>query len=150
MADHDEEDLFADLYENDDAPATAPAAPPPAPAATAEPEHPAGSEQTDAAPVAAEPASIPDPIANGSNGAANYDQSQRDSYGNGYEQESHDQNMQGGQNYDYNNNNQGNDYGAPQHQQQQHQEEDYKPIGIKEDGLRESRRVFASMNSLGG
>lgn len=40
--------------------------------------------------------------------------------------------MQGGQNYDYSNNNQANDYGAPQ--QQHHQEEDYKPIGIKEDG----------------
>lgn len=119
-------------YENEEAPAAAaPVASAPAPApAPAEPE--AAADQIDSAPAAEEPV-YTETIANGSNETGAYDQNQQDSsYGNGGANQGQDYDMNQGQGYEYNNNNnnhQGNDQGA-----QHHDEEDYKPIGIKEDG----------------
>lgn len=117
MADHDEEDLFADLYDGDEtAQDVAPAA------------HTASAvvEQPESMQYSTEPAPATGIAANGASAQFEDDQEQAfDNYG----QDQQGQDMQGDQEYDYN---QGNDYGgAPQTEQPQ---EDYKPIGIKEDG----------------
>ncbi|TIA40206.1 hypothetical protein D6C79_07489 [Aureobasidium pullulans] len=132
MADYnEEEDLFADLYEGDDA---APSAPPAAPAPATTTVETAAADQTDSIAVSSEQAPTSEPIANGSNVAA-----EPQSYGNdGWnDQQQQQQQHQGQQNWDYNNNqNQGNDYAGAQ--QMNHNggggDDDYKPIGIKEDG----------------
>lgn len=117
-------DIFAS-YEGDDAAPSAPAAPAPAPATTT--VETAVADQTDSVAVSSEQPPQSEPIANGSNVPAD-----TQSYSN---QGWNDQQQQGQQNWDYNNNNQnqGNDYGASQ-QMNHGGDDDYKPIGIKEDG----------------
>ncbi|KAI4748041.1 hypothetical protein E4T50_01656 [Aureobasidium sp. EXF-12298] len=129
MADYnEEEDLFADLYEGDDAAPSAPAAPAAAPAPTA--VETAVAHQTESIPVSSEQVPQSEPIANGSNVPAEPQSYSNDGW--------NEQQQQAQQNWDYNNNNnqnQGNDYGAAQ--QMNHGgagDDDYKPIGIKEDG----------------
>ncbi|KAI4764727.1 hypothetical protein E4T52_03192 [Aureobasidium sp. EXF-3400] len=126
MADYnEEEDLFADLYEGDDAAPSAPAPAAPAPAPTT--VETAAAEQSDSIAVSSEQPPQSEPIANGSNAPAEPQSYSNDGW--------NDQQQQGQQTWDYNNQNQGNDYGAPQ--QMNHGgggDEDYKPIGIKEDG----------------
>jgi hypothetical protein len=121
-------DLFAS-YEGDDAAPSAPAPTAPAPATTA--VETAAPEQSESIAVSTEQAPQSEPIANGSNAPAD-PQSYLNNDG------WNDQQHQGQQNWDYNNNNnqnQGNDYGAPQQMNQGGGgDEDYKPIGIKEDG----------------
>ncbi|KAI4757723.1 hypothetical protein E4T44_14731 [Aureobasidium sp. EXF-8845] len=128
MADYnEEEDLFADLYEGDDAAPSAPAPSAPAPAPTA--VETAAPEQSDPIAVSTEQAPQSELIANGSNAPADPQSYSNDGW--------NDQQQQGQQNWDYNNNNQnqGNDYGAPQQMNQGGGgDDDYKPIGIKEDG----------------
>ncbi|THX55406.1 hypothetical protein D6D06_04905 [Aureobasidium pullulans] len=131
MADYnEEEDLFADLYEGDDA---APSAPPAAPAPATTTVETAAADQTDSIAVSSEQAPTSEPIANGSNVAA-----EPQSYGNdGWNDQQQQQQHQGQQNWDYNNHqNQGSDYAGAQ--QMNHNggggDDDYKPIGIKEDG----------------
>ena len=119
-------DIFAS-YEGDDAAPSAPAPAVPAPATTTV-ETPV-AEQADSTAVSSEQPPQSEPIANGSNAPADPQSYSNDGW--------NDQQQQGQQNWDYNNNNQnqGNDYGASQ--QMSHGgggDEDYKPIGIKEDG----------------
>lgn len=88
------------------------------------------TEQLESAPLAENPAPT-EMIANGSNDTASYDQPQQDStYGNEGKQEAqnNDYDMNQDQKFDYNNNS----HQSAPHQHQD--EEDYKPIGIKEDG----------------
>ncbi|CAD0083599.1 unnamed protein product [Aureobasidium vineae] len=109
----------------DDAAPSAPAASAPAPATTT--VETAAVEQTDSVAVSSEQAPQSEPIANGSNLPVEPQSYSNDGW--------NDQQQQGQQNWDYNNQNQGNDYGAAQ--QMSHGgagEDDYKPIGIKEDG----------------
>ncbi|KAI5199958.1 hypothetical protein E4T39_05925 [Aureobasidium subglaciale] len=127
MADYnEEEDLFADLYEGDDA---APAASAPAPATTT--VEPAVADQSHSVAVSTEQPITSDPIANGSNAPADPQSYTNDGW-------NEQQQQQGQQNWDYNNQNnqnQGNDYGGAQQMNQNGGgEDDYKPIGIKEDG----------------
>ncbi|GAB7347651.1 hypothetical protein MBLNU459_g4518t2 [Dothideomycetes sp. NU459] len=122
MADHDDEDLFADLYDGDEA-APAPAPAPPAPTASA------ASEQPDTVQHSTESAPAAGPIANGSNGAPQQPADNQDQAYGSYDQDQSGQDMQGVQDYDYN---QGNDYSNVQQTEQS--QDDYKPIGIKEDG----------------
>ena len=121
-------DIFAS-YEGDDA---APSAPPAAPAPATTTVETAAADQTDSIAVSSEQAPTSEPIANGSNVAA-----EPQSYGNDGWNDQQQQQQQGQQNWDYNNNqNQGNDYAGAQ--QMNHNggggDDDYKPIGIKEDG----------------
>ncbi|CAD0095317.1 unnamed protein product [Aureobasidium mustum] len=116
MADYnEEEDLFADLsIRSCSSPTTV---------------ETAVTEQTESIPVSSEQAPKSEPIANGSNVPAEPQSYSNDGW--------NEQQQQGQQNWDYNNNNQnqGNDYGAAQ--QMNHGgagDDDYKPIGIKEDG----------------
>jgi len=84
--------------------------------------------------VTAPATSVPvaDPIANGSNGAAAYDDTHQNDQTSphDYDPADQDHDMQPAQSYEYNE--QHNDYASAQ--QQGEEEEDYKPIGIKEDG----------------
>lgn len=115
-------------YEGDDAAPSAPAAAP-APAATTTTE-PAVTQQPESVSISTEQAPPSEPIANGSNVGPDTQSYANDGW--------NDQQQQGQQNWDYNNNNnnnqhhQGNDYSASQ--QNNHGDDDYKPIGIKEDG----------------
>jgi hypothetical protein len=122
-------DIFAS-YEGDDAAPSAPA--PTAPAPSTAPVETAAPEQSESIAVSTEQVPQSEPIANGSNAPAD-PQSYLNNDG------WNDQQQQGQQNWDYNNNNnnqnQGNDYGAPQQMNQGGGgDDDYKPIGIKEDG----------------
>jgi hypothetical protein len=120
-------DIFAS-YEGDDAAPSAPAAPAAAPAPTT--VETAVAHQTESIPVSSEQVPQSEPIANGSNVPAEPQSYSNDGW--------NEQQQQAQQNWDYNNNNnqnQGNDYGAAQ--QMNHGgagDDDYKPIGIKEDG----------------
>lgn len=120
MADHDEEDLFADLYDGDEAaPDTAPA-----PKTTS-----AIPEQAESIQYSTESAPATGLVANGSNGAPAQPEDDQDQGYDNYGQEMQGQELQGDQDYNYN---QGNDYGNPPQVEQP--QEEYKPIGIKEDG----------------
>lgn len=112
---------FTLSYEGDDA---APSASSVAAAPAAAAPEPAAAVSTESAPPSHEHPPASDAIANGSNAAVDPSAYANEGW--------NDQQQSGQQNWDYSNNNQGNDFGAAQ--QNNHNDDDYKPIGIKEDG----------------
>ncbi|KAJ9625622.1 hypothetical protein H2203_004381 [Taxawa tesnikishii (nom. ined.)] len=119
--DYNEEDLFADLYEGEEN------APAPAPAAAAD-SAAASTEAAHAQPIQPEQTATTDPIADGSNSGALFNQGAYSGANDGSNNRlSGGQDMQGVQSYAGDGQNGG--YGGGSHA-----DDDYRPIGIKEDG----------------